>query len=224
MDLFAKSLNRTSHDSNPLPLKVLVTGSPRAGTSFVTGLIHTMGLDLGPQEWLKSPDANNPYGYFECLPLMQISNAILQTLGGSFHDLPRLASGWTTAFEPEKSAIMNLVHKGNIELYKDNQLLVLADLYSEIFPHAKWIFIRRDVKETFASRFGVKMPFESWAVLTEQRMDAWNRSKPSSKALYIHYHDFSNDLDKTIRSIAAFIRVELTEQQMESCRVFYKPK
>lgn len=220
-----RTLIKLIHYSGPKPLKVIVTGSPRSGTSFVAGLVHRMGFSLGPKKWLKKGDEHNPYGYFECLPLKKISNKILEELGGDFHhNLPSLESGWTEAFESKKSEITRIIEAGGIELYKGNRLLVLADLYDELFPEAKWIFTQRSIKETYRSRFGEELSFGEWERITNERLRKWESCRPAKQALYVDYQDFKSDAKKTVSKIQAFLEIELTESQVGSCVDFFLPR
>jgi hypothetical protein len=183
-----------------------------------------MGFSLGPDEWIKKPDEHNPRGYFECLPLMTISIKMLKKLGGDFHRLPSLDPGWTAALADEKRQILCVVETGGIELYKGNRLMVLADLYDELFPDAKWIYIDRDVEETYRSRFGAELSFERWVRITKDRMGVWHSSTPAKKALYIDYGDFRSDLRGTVSRVQNFLEVDLTDHQFETCLALFKPR
>jgi len=205
-------------------LKVIVTGPPRSGTSFLTGLITQMGFSPGPADWLKKGDEHNKYGYFECMPLWKISFGVLKNLGGSFHKLPACNPDWTAQFNAEKKKIAKLVKSGGIEVYKDNQLLILSELYHELFPEAKWVFINRDIKETYKSRFGESMSFKQWKSITKERMSRWHNSLPSKKALYLNYQDFKDDKVNTINDLQSFLGIELNQDQIASCLAFFKPR
>ena len=205
-------------------LKVIVTGPPRSGTSFLTGLISRMGFSPGPEDWLKKGDEHNKYGYFECMPLWKISFVMLKNLGGSFHKLPACNPGWTAYFNAEKKKITRLVKSGGIELYKDNQLLILSELYHELFPDAKWVFINRDIKETYKSRFGEAISFDQWELITKERLNRWHSSPPSEKALYLNYQDFKDDKFNTINDLQSFLGIELNQYQLKSCLNFFKPR
>lgn len=184
-----------------------------------------MGYSLGPDKWLKKADKHNPHGYFECLPLQRISADILKKLGADFHNnLPSLQPGWTKAFDAEKAEILRVVQSGSIELYKGNLLLVLVDLYAELFPTAKWICTQRAVEKTYQSRFGEPLSFEEWKAITAKREKCWQTSFASKNALYIDYQDFNLDITASISKIQNFLGIELTTEQMTSCLEFYKPR
>lgn len=206
------------------PLKIVITGSPRSGTSFLAGLIHQMGFNVGPKKWLKGANEYNPYGYFECVPLMKKSEDILEKLGGDFHDLPNFYIGWTNNLNQEKKEIINIIRQGNIEVYKGNRLMVLADLYDELFPNLKWIFINRDINDTYNSRFGEHLSFEEWEHITLKRLNVWHNSKPSQKSLNLDYQDFKIDLEGTIERIQNHLEISLTNVKKKQCIDFFKPR
>ena len=109
-------------------------------------------------------------------------------------------------------------------MYKGNRMLVLVPLFDRLYPNAKWVFIERDIRETYRSRFGEDLSFEDWQALHERRMDYWRAAAPSDRALYIDYHDFKTDADVTIRRIAEHIGVQLDDRRLRTCREFFRPR
>ncbi len=205
-------------------LKVIIPAFPRSGTSFLAGLIVRMGFNPGPQAWLKKSNENNPFGYYECMPLLHISRKILQKFGGDFvKNIPDLPDGWMNELETERQQIADIVHSGKVKIFKDGPMLIIADLYHELFPGAKWIVIHRDIHETFRSRFGQELSFAEWKEITNKRWSKWRQSRPYSKALNINYADFARDFQGTIEKISTFLEVELTEPMRKECREFFKP-
>jgi len=67
----------------------LVLGMHRGGTSASTRALQTLGVELGQD--LLGPNRENPRGFFEDEPLLQISDRILDLLGMRW-DSPRLIS------------------------------------------------------------------------------------------------------------------------------------
>jgi hypothetical protein len=126
--------------------------------------------------------------------------------------------------EAEKHEILKIVETGGIELYKGNRLLVLADLYDELFPEAKWIFIQRSIEETYTSRSGETLSFEEWERITNERLRIWNSGRPSEQALYVDYRDFRFDMRRTASKIVAFLEIELSGSQMGLCIDFFRPR
>jgi hypothetical protein len=205
-------------------LKVIIPAFPRSGTSFLTGIIVRMGYNPGPVQWLKKSDQYNPLGYYECMPLFNISRKILEKLGGDFFgNIPVLPVNWTSQLENEKQQILSIVNSGKIEIFKDGPMLIIADLYDELFPDAKWIVIQRDISETFKSRFGKEISFDQWEKITAFRLARWQQTRPFSKSLNLNYKDFFIDLPGTIEKISSFLGIRLTRRQKKSCVDFFKP-
>ena len=221
LDIVARrALAPKTHQS----LQVIVCGPPRSGTSFLTGLIAEMGYHTGPQHWLKGGDPNNKNGYFECLPLNLMSQTIMANAGVDFHRNPEMPPGWLEpAIGKHGSKIRRVVNAGRIQLYKDNRLLVLAELYAHLYPRAKWLFIERSLDSTYKSRFGFSVSREEWAAITSARVDAWCRTSVSGKALNLEYEAFREDLAAQVYIIADFLQTTLSEQQLNKCLSLFQP-
>ncbi|MEM9822790.1 MAG: hypothetical protein AAF985_17045, partial [Bacteroidota bacterium] len=69
----------------PHQLKVILTGGPRSGTSFLARLIFEMGYHPGRKKHLIWPEEKTKKGYLEHLKLLQISKDILKKLDADFH-------------------------------------------------------------------------------------------------------------------------------------------
>jgi len=205
-------------------LRCVVTGSPRSGTSFLTGLIHRLGLRCGPRRWLKPADAHNRFGYYECVPLKSIEKKALDRLGVTFHEPTGLTPGWTRRTPDLQRRVARIVRTGRIDLYKGNRLVVLAELIDTLYPEARWVFIHRDSDESFRSRFGEEMTRDQWRAVTERRMSVWRASGPAEHALYLDYDDFRANLDQTIDRLAAHLDLRPTGRQRRAARAFFQPR
>lgn len=58
---------------------------------------------------------------------------------------------WVLQCSSEKNKIRDIVEEEGIEIYKGNMLVVLSELYYDLFPKAKWIFISREEDEIVQS-------------------------------------------------------------------------
>lgn len=225
--IFERLKNRLIHYRGQKPLQVLITGQPRAGTSFLAGFISRMGFSLGPREWLKPVDENNPYGYYECLPLLYISRDILAELGGSIHEIPEFYDGWEADFKQETNEINRIVEQGGIELYKGNRLMLLAPLYDKIFPEASWIYIRRreeDVYESEKDFLDSPPSHEEWKSIYEERYKVWKNTAVSAKALEVSYEGFKQDIDSMITKIESHLDISLSSSRKKKCKSFFNPR
>ena len=64
-----------------------ITGVHGSGTSMVTRLLRSCGLDLGPESDLMPPAPDNPDGFWENLSFVEMNDELLNELGGAW-DLP----------------------------------------------------------------------------------------------------------------------------------------
>lgn len=73
---------------------ITIIGMHRSGTSALAGAMHKLGADLGPESaWLPAA-ADNPRGFFEYLPVVDLNRDILAALGGTWSTPPPLPPGW----------------------------------------------------------------------------------------------------------------------------------
>ena len=75
-------------------MPICIAGMHRSGTSMLTRLLHLCGLDLGPADRLLQPAPDNPEGFWESLPFVELNKQLLATLGGAWHTPPLLTPGW----------------------------------------------------------------------------------------------------------------------------------
>jgi len=104
--------------------------------------------------------------------------------------------------------------------------IVLADLFNDLFPSAKWIYISRNVSAMFASRFGASISYPKYVRMLERRFAVWNASVPAKKALYLQYEEFSTPSGflNALSKIAKHLGLSLTTSQIESCTDFWRPR
>src|SRR6266581_4628774 len=67
---------------------VCVLGMHRSGTSVVTRILNTLGVDLGPEETLMKPTGDNAGGYWEQQRIVDLNDDVLARLGGTWDDPP----------------------------------------------------------------------------------------------------------------------------------------
>lgn len=202
-------------------LEVLVTGFPRSGTSFLAGMISRLGYNVGSN--IRRDDPVQRRGYMEHWELYSITRRILNLRARDqiHYDEPRWKS--------QKEAIRTAVEGEGIELYKDNQLLLMANLFDSVYPDAKWICISREDQTNYQSYVkwqGKKnaTDFEAWKERKKYRMGIWNQSRPSKKALHLDYEDFAIDWEGAFNTICEFLDRRPEDTVRELCRNFYQPR
>lgn len=71
-----------------------ILGMHRSGTSALAGALHKLGGDLGPESSWVRPAIDNPLGFFEYVPVLDLNRDLLLQLGGSWSSPPPLPPGW----------------------------------------------------------------------------------------------------------------------------------
>lgn len=71
-----------------------ILGMHRSGTSALASAIHKLGADLGPESSWLQPAADNPLGFYEYAPLVDLNRDILTALDGTWSSPPPLPPGW----------------------------------------------------------------------------------------------------------------------------------
>ena len=112
-----------------------VLGMHRSGTSALAGALHKLGADLGPgSSWLQ-PAADNPRGFFEYEPVVDLNRDVLAALGGTWSSPPPLPRGWTR--DERLTDLRDQAEQLSTELpermvVKDPRLSLLQPLWDEV--------------------------------------------------------------------------------------------
>lgn len=207
-------------------LKVIVVGPPRSGTSFLAGLIVRMGFYPGSTKMLKKATRINPYGFYELDMFCELDHDIIKKISGPIWEMPKLKKNWLSTIEDEKKIIKDTVDKYGIEIYKGNMLLVLSDLYYELYPNAKWIFITRNRESTVKSvkdALNVDKSSDDIEEVISEWMEMWKSSKAGKESLNLVYEDFFTDFEKQLDTLEEFLEAKLDDKKRDSCRDFFAP-
>lgn len=210
-----------------MAVKVIVTGQPRTGTSFLTSLAQKItGGSLGAPNMLKQPDDNNPRGYYECLPILGLEDKILAKLGGTLRDMPDLEPGWQQDFDKEKQELRRIVMDLGVEVFKSPRGFIMGDLVQDVFPKAKWLFSHRPAEAMYNSRFGNHIPMQEWFDIVDRRHKAFERTGISRIAYRVPYINFTTPetLAAEVKTIALFLRVKLTDKILQECLESWQPR
>ena len=72
----------------PTSTPIVVLGMHRSGTSALTGMLHCLGIHLGPKDDLKSPQKDNPQGFWENNTLVEFNDRLLNRVNSSWFSPP----------------------------------------------------------------------------------------------------------------------------------------
>jgi len=195
-------------------LKTIVTGFVGSGTSFTCQLASAMGFNPGLVQKLRPGDEfKHRTGFWEYAPLAEISAAILKPKFENFKQgKVLLESDWQVRYAKELEQIRQIVEQDQVEVYKDVALISLHEMYEQLFPEAKWIFVTRAAPELDPAR----------AERQRRQFEFWNTGSVSKKCLYVDYSEYQKDLIGAVRRIAAYLGVDVS-QKIQELRALYKP-
>jgi len=168
-------------------------------------------------------------GYYELNRLIYLEETILRYLQGDYYfHIPNFTANWTCSSEgivSKKASLFMYLSGVRAKVVKMSRI-VLADLFNDLFPSAKWIYISRNVSAMFASRFGASISYPKYVRMLERRFAVWNASVPAKKALYLQYEEFSTPSGflNALSKIAKHLSLSLTTSQIESCTDFWRPR
>ncbi len=135
---------------------VCIIGMHRSGTSMVANLLRLHGLSLGPDERLLGASESNQFGHFEHTGFLEINEALLKHLGGSWDSPPTLQSGWEQ--DPD---LDDLTRKASVLLkdfaackhwgWKDPRTTILLPFWQKIVPNLRYVICIRNPLEVALS-------------------------------------------------------------------------
>lgn len=114
-----------------------ILGMHRSGTSALASALHKLGADLGPESSWISPASDNPLGFFEYEPVVELDRELLVALGGTWSSPPPLPDGW---IDDERIADLReragqlAAEMSDEMVVKDPRLSLLQPLWDAVAP------------------------------------------------------------------------------------------
>lgn len=201
---------------------VLVLGTHRSGTSLVTGMLHALGVPMGPKgeddRWI-CPNWANPTGQYENPEFTDLLHKFLDFDG----EEPRWDDRWddlrgrTAEYLPAFSA---LVRRTESELWgwKHPWTLLVLEALLPTLKHPYFVIVRRDLDEVVDSlyrRDGLTRP-EAEKVTRElwDRLEAIERAHPEVPTISLTYAEVVRDPEGIARRLAGFLGITPSPEQI----------
>lgn len=177
----------------PQPI-VIVSGLPRSGTSVMMQMIHAGGLPA-LADGIRTPDEDNPRGYFEFERVKQI----------------KTDKAWLTD-APGK--VVKMVHLLLLDLPPGNEYRVvfLRRNLDEVLSSQKKMLAR-------SGRAGAALNDAQMKTIYAQQIDkvlGWMRTQPHIQFIEINYRDLIDHPREQAQKINAFLGGTLDESKMSS--------
>jgi hypothetical protein len=192
-----------------------VLGPHRSGTSAFARIVNLLGVDLGPDDQLNGPGSpQNLKGFYESLPIMALNDRLLEQLGGSWRQPPRLASGWERdraldGIRAQAAETLRTVF-GTAPLwgFKDPRTCLTLPFWQELIGPAQYVICHRnplEVARSLRRRDGIA-PREALDLWARQIASAINATA-GARRIFVGYAELFADRDRALGDLAAFTKV-----------------
>ena len=183
----------------------------RSGTSAVSGVLHILGVDLGPKLMQAAPD--NPKGFWEHDEIVAVHERLLGALNLSWNDLDPFPHNWwkNKAVRPFRDELQAIIQRDFAESMlwglKDPRMCRLMPLWLEIFKEVNWdpyfVHVVRnpiEVAESLRKRdgFSRRKSILLW-MLHELEAEQWTRDYPR---VFISFKQLLSNWPGTLEKIS----------------------
>lgn len=195
-----------------------ILGMHRSGTSALAGALHKLGADLGPESSWIHPAADNPRGFFEYEPVVEIDRAILAALGGTWSTPPAFPPGWTADERlagPRERARQLAAELPADMVVKDPRLSLVQPLWDDVSePRPAVLCVRHPA--AVAGSLHSRNEFS-----VDAGLYLWFRYYASSlihrpQALVVEYERLLDDPEPELRRVAEHIGVDASDATIQA--------
>lgn len=202
---------------------VVVLGMHRSGTSVVAGILHALGVNMGPSDAAEGWTGrhwSNPTGHFENRAFVDLD---LRMLGGDatglrgpprWEDLPMRAE----QFRPEIERLL-AVSEAPLWGWKDPWTVLTLPAFLPLLHAPSFVIVRRSWDEILASlkkRAGPEDELIASLLATfERRLDELERSLAPRPVLTIDYAEVLADPRTVIDKLVRFLALTPTREELE---------
>ncbi len=202
---------------------VIITGMHRSGTSLVSSLLQTAGVNIGNS--LLGAWQGNPRGHFEDVDFYNFHEKILHRLGQTLLVQSPATLGEITATETEEAlALIKQRRHHHIWGWKDPRTSLFLPFWHKLLPEACYIFIyRHPLEVTFSLlRRGTELetlanPFiglRAWQVYNHSILNFYRQY--SEACLLCHISSVVIDIEAFIDLIAKKFGVTLPAEGLQN--------
>jgi GT2 family glycosyltransferase/glycosyltransferase involved in cell wall biosynthesis len=183
----------------------------RSGTSVATRLLNLFGVYLGAEEYLLSPRPDNPKGFWEYQPILDLNVEILERLGGNWHEPPPFPPDWETAPEfadlrQRARALIARHFTAGVWGWKDPRTCLTLRFWKQILPPARYVICLRSPVEVAASLekrdgFSIEKSIRLWQLYTGEAIE----QTTGLPRLFVFYEDLIHSYQEEVARLAKFL-------------------
>lgn len=197
----------------PPDARVICTiGMHRSGTSLVARMVNLLGVQLGPDPRVVTAGDDNPKGYWEYRPFVDINDAILDRFGGRWDQPPALPPSWASdpRLDDLRSHARDLIAKDFSATplwgWKDPRACLTLPFWQDVIGPMRYVICLRNpcaVAASLTHRDGRRRENAEWLWLAH--MQAALADTSGQPRLFVSYEDLLEDWRPDLRRMAAFI-------------------
>jgi hypothetical protein len=191
---------------------ICTVGMHRSGTSLVMRLVNLLGVHLGPDAHVLTSGADNPMGYWEYRPFVDINDAILASFGGRWEKPPVFPAGWQhdARLDDLKARARDLIAAdfaaAPVWGWKDPRSCTTLPFWQDVIGPMRYIVCVRNPASVVASLMArEKATREHAEGLWLEHMQAALAATSGRPRLFVFYEDVLANWLEELRWIAAFI-------------------
>ena len=189
---------------------VFVLGMHRSGTSSVTRLIDLLGVPVGGPQL--PPQSDNPEGFWEVAPLMQLNDELLAHLGGAWDVPPDPQPGWESdaaldEMRERAARVFHAAHPGAGWVWKDPRACLLLRFWRPLTGSSDVavIVLRNPLDVAHSLNRRSHMSTTYGMVLWERYMRVLSRDAGGLPALVVRYDDALDDPTASAQQMREFL-------------------
>ncbi len=188
--------------------KILITGFPDSGTSFLCNLVSELGFSAGPTHELKRADDHNRWGYWEYRPIYRFIRSILDgPTRFTAEDIPDETGSFPMEPDP---AIAVVAIRDSVMVYKDCGIPLFYRLFS---PDAKIVVIGRNEVDLLASAglsyLGYDFTWRALQLAQDKYYDLVSMMSDERDVIGVNYDAFRDDFYKEAQRVCDFLDVPM---------------
>ncbi len=132
------------------PTIVCVLGMHRSGTSLLTRILNLLGVYLGPEANLIRPAVDNPKGFWEHHPIVELNQTIITSLEGKDFEPPEFTPQWenSPALDDLRAKALDIVRQdfdtADLWGWKDPRTCLTLPFWQKLLPPMRYVFCLRN--------------------------------------------------------------------------------
>ncbi len=202
------------------PLVVCVAGMHRSGTSMFARMLHLCGVHMGAEANFLPPNPENEEGFWENSDFVNLNDALLCELGGSWHKPPSDPDKWNGAdmevFRQRGRKLVRRLRGLKVWGWKDPRNSLTLPFWRQLIPGLKVVVCLRNPLEVIQS-LGLRetsvddSQVELW-LLYNRRLRA---AAPTEDRVITDYSAYFSDPAAELRRVLDILGVRASDEAIE---------